>query len=140
MPLVRISRPKVAVAAKEPRPGDSKAHRKFVASLPCCIPDCGARPSDPHHLMGDLKPGMGLKAEDRWCVPLCAAKHHVPGVHAHGNDLVYLMERGMDGKTLATELWRISQKHGAGTVDAEEAAIRLLERMYWKARQMQSAI
>lgn len=50
----------------------SEAWRRAVASLPCvvCMRE-GAQAAHPNH----RGKGMGLKAPDAWCVPLCPDCH-----------------------------------------------------------------
>lgn len=51
----------------------SEKYLSFIRSLPCCM--CGSQsPNDPHH-EGLHAGGMGLKAPDSHCVPLCRSCH-----------------------------------------------------------------
>jgi hypothetical protein len=70
-------RSKKHVSSQERREGNSAAHKHAICSLPCCV--CGrAPPVDPHHLKsGPAKAerGIGMKATDRFLVPLCRICH-----------------------------------------------------------------
>lgn len=73
----RAERSKKRVSAQQRREGNNDAHRAIIKQLPCCI--CLKRPpNDGHHLKsGDAQRerGMGMRATDRWLVPLCRAHH-----------------------------------------------------------------
>ncbi len=59
-------------------PVRSKKWRQYVASLPCV--GCGIEGySQAAHVRGL---GLGIKASDHECVPLCCARPGVPGCHA----------------------------------------------------------
>lgn len=52
----------------------SKPHRKFIASLPCCV--CGLEGStQAAHIRYENGGGMGLKPCDSYCLPLCVDCH-----------------------------------------------------------------
>lgn len=52
----------------------SEAWRRAVASLPCvcCGREGQTQAAHPNH----IGKGMGIKASDAWCVPLCADRCH----------------------------------------------------------------
>ena len=55
------------------KPLRSKRYRLFVASKPCCMPNCGSRYGViPHH---SETGGMSTKCGDDLCVPLCFFCH-----------------------------------------------------------------
>lgn len=60
------------------REGNDSKHRRFVPTLPCCV--CGSMFCvEGHHLKQDThERGMGMKATDRFLVPLCGGPlgHH----------------------------------------------------------------
>ena len=61
----------------------SEPHRRFVASLPCCI--CGGRDVQAHHLLCAPEPkAKSLKPSDGWCVPVCVGHH--AWVHSLGRE------------------------------------------------------
>jgi hypothetical protein len=90
------------------RPGDSRAHLKWIATLPCLvtgITPCG----DAHHLLGNmdgLPKGMSRKNEDRWAIPVTNQIHRE--AHAAGDDEAYFRARGFDVRAIASALWRVS--------------------------------
>lgn len=55
----------------------SRAHRRFVASQPCCVPGCGRRRDIHAHHHRKLRNGggTGLKPCDAACVPFCEEHH-----------------------------------------------------------------
>jgi hypothetical protein len=59
------------------RVGNDDRHRRLVRQLPCTL--CGDTGDiDPHHLKSGLakvERGVGMKATDRWLVPLCRICH-----------------------------------------------------------------
>ncbi len=89
----------------------SKKHRQLVASHGCCIPGCSRQPVDAHHLR--IGHGMGMKAGDEWCVPLCRF-HHTHGgnecVHHVGSkhELEWFADRGIDAIALAKSFYEAS--------------------------------
>jgi hypothetical protein len=105
----------------EPRPppkvreGEDASHRAMVSRLPCIV--CGVEEPrvnvDPHHLQRSVpkdQRGMGLRAVDKYTVPLCrdvaAQSMHHDEVESGGDDEAWLAERGIQGRDVAAELWR----------------------------------
>lgn len=90
------------------RPGDSRAHLAWIATLPCIV--TGTEPcADAHHLLGNmdgLPKGMSRKNEDRWAVPVINAIHRE--AHAAGDDEAYFRSKGLDARAIAAALWRVS--------------------------------
>jgi hypothetical protein len=82
----------------------SREHITLVSMLPSCI--SGLRPCDPHHLRVKEERGVGLRATDRWCVPLTREEHRL--VHTVGSRLEedWFAERGVDARKLAEDLWK----------------------------------
>jgi hypothetical protein len=89
--------------ARDRREGMSREHVRLVAMLPSCI--SGLRPCDPHHLRVKEERGVGLRATDRWCVPLTREEHRL--VHTVGSrkEEEWFQQRGVDPRALATLLW-----------------------------------
>lgn len=60
--------------------GEDDAYREWVRTQPCCAPcaPSGCWPNIEAHHAGSS--GMGQRAHDHTCIPLCSA-HHVPGLH-----------------------------------------------------------
>jgi hypothetical protein len=90
--------------ARDKREGMSREHITLVSMLPSCI--SGLRPCDPHHLRVKEERGVGLRATDRWCVPLTREEHRL--VHTVGSRLEedWFAERGVDARKLAEDLWK----------------------------------
>lgn len=115
-------------ARKKPvRDGMSQKHLAFLRSLPCCV--CGSvHLVHAHHLLRTGEHGMGMKSPDRFAIPLCSAFSYAPGngchqdLHAAGDEEAYLASKGIDGRSLAASLWRVTGDR--------EAALTIL----WKAR------
>ena len=62
--------------AAEPDERDHPKHRAWIKKQRCAIDDgeCGGV-VDPHHVRNGTDGGMGLKPNDKWCVPLCRWHH-----------------------------------------------------------------
>jgi len=58
---------------RQPRIKDEK-HRKFVASLPCCVSGVSGQTQAAHVKTGALC-GMGMKPSDAYIVPLSCREH-----------------------------------------------------------------
>jgi hypothetical protein len=100
----RIAR-EVPRAAPRLRPGMSAGHLAFIRRLPCCV--CGREPGgEAHHLLRVEGRGMGMKAADRWAVPLCRVHHQ--SLHDKGGEEAWFAARGIDARALAERLWRVS--------------------------------
>lgn len=98
--------------AAHKRAGNSTAHRRFVAQLPCCI--TGKREAvHAHHLKSgpaSEERGVGMKATDKWLVPLHWEKHLL-GVELRGSrrEIEWFHEQGIaDPHKLAAELAEVS--------------------------------
>lgn len=104
-------RPPPRIAREVPRPeprqreGMSSAHLAFIRRLPCCI--CHREPAgEAHHLLRVEGRGMGLKAADRWTVPLCREHHET--LHRFGGEEAWFADRGVDARALARRLWGVT--------------------------------
>jgi len=95
---------------KKPR---SEKHRRFIASLPCCV--CKDDAVQCAHIRSNTGGGMGLKPGDNWCVPLCCSCHAEQG---RIGERIFWRGRLNLAKHLALFLW----KH-TGDIDVGEAAI-----------------
>lgn len=121
----RIPRETVSWQRKT-RPGDSRQHTRWIKTLPCVV--CGAPADDPHHLLGNMDgspKGMGMKNEDRWTVPVCRKDHNA--AHSTGNDEAWFAGLGIDARSLASALWRVTGDDEAG------------QRVVFRARQGRNA-
>ncbi len=89
----RAERRAVRPHPKPSKPSRSRSYLAFVRPLPCC--HCHASgPSDPHH-WGER--GVGQKAADFSCVPLCRVchdfftdKNHLPGLSIKETHILFL--------------------------------------------------
>lgn len=84
----------------------SPAHLALIRKLPSCL--SGKKPCDPHHLRVANERGIGLKATDRWAVPMTRAEHEE--VHRVGSrkEEEWFLARGVDIYSLANGLWQQS--------------------------------
>jgi hypothetical protein len=93
--------------AAHKRPGMSAAYLAAIRRLPSCI--TGRTPCEAHHLRCAGGRGVGLKAEDKWALPL-TFQEHVAGVdcvHSVGAKLEFkwFQDRGVNCLDLAVALW-----------------------------------
>jgi hypothetical protein len=118
--------PRNLPARKKPvREGMSAKHLAFIRSLPCCV--CGSvHLVHAHHLLRTGEHGMGQRSADKYALPLCDKWAPEIGchrkLHVNGDEEAWLASVGIDGRSLAASLWRVSGDR--------EAALTIL----WKAR------
>ena len=90
----------MANSAKKKR--ENEKHRRFIASLPCCVTMLEGS-TQCAHIRHNTGGGVGMKPEDRWCVPLSyqehARQHEMGEVNFWGDSLE-------DAKQLALDLWK----------------------------------
>lgn len=92
---------------RENREGQSDAHRLLIKQLPCCV--CGKGDCDPHHLKITAERGAGLRATDRWLVPLCRAHHDDVERVGSRNENRWFVTHGIASVIdLAAALWAAS--------------------------------
>lgn len=90
------------------REGMSDKHLALIRQLPCtCCPS--TRQIEAHHLKSlaaGKERGTGLKATDRWAVPLCKWQHHAD-IERLGSrrEVEWFAQFGIDPHALATALW-----------------------------------
>lgn len=94
----------------------NKKHLAFVHEHECCLNNAGgcSGPLHAHHL---LRPwsgtrGMGMKAGDENCVPLCMGHH--TALHLRGNENEFFEEMVGSpeyGRQIAQGLWENSPAH-----------------------------
>ena len=92
---------------RELRVGNSNAHLDLIRQLPCTLCERHGE-SDPHHLRfraAAKERGVGMKATDRWSVPVCRRCHDE--IHALGSrrEEGLFRERGFNALALAHALW-----------------------------------
>jgi hypothetical protein len=87
------------------RAGMSHEHLAKIRKLPSCL--SGKGPCDPHHLLIKRERGVGMRATDRWAVPLTRHEHDElhRKVRNETQEEAYFKERGIDCYELANALW-----------------------------------
>jgi len=90
----------------KPKRETDVVHLAYVRGLPCEV--CHRKPSEAHHLLrGPFSRGWGLKAPDRWTIPLCQEHHNA--LHMAGNETEYLSRYCIDGPAAAARYWSESR-------------------------------
>lgn len=102
------------------REGNCEKHKAMIRQLVCCIPGCKhAPPNDPHHLKsGEARGqrGIGMKATDRFCVPLCRRHHDQLENLPSSQEIKWFQDMGLDdAHALADALWRAPRTVSAMT-------------------------
>lgn len=82
----------------------SPAHLALIRQLPSCL--SGKSPCDPHHLRVSNERGIGLKATDRWAVPLIRKEHDECHLVPGRKEEEWFLARGIDVYSLANALWQ----------------------------------
>jgi Protein of unknown function (DUF968) len=90
----------------------SKAHLRFVASLPCLV--CQRTPCDAHHLKFAQLRSLGRKVSDEFTVPLCR-DHHLQ-LHRQGNEAAWWANLKIAPLETAKELWSATLRQEASSV------------------------
>jgi hypothetical protein len=83
----------------------SPAHLALIRQLPSCLSGKGP-PCDPHHLRVPSERGVGLKATDRWAVPLTRVEHEECHTVGSRKEELWFIARGCDVYSLANGLWQ----------------------------------
>jgi hypothetical protein len=95
-------------SAQERREGNSKDHLELVRQLPSCVSGVAGH-CDPHHLRSGpaaQERGVGMKATDRWVVPLMRIEHDELHRISSKLEAEWFRERGVaDVVELANALW-----------------------------------
>lgn len=86
------------------RNGNCSYHLANIRRLPSCL--SGQGPCEAHHLRFGPERGVGMKATDRWAIPLTAIEHRL--VHTVGGKVeeAWFAERGVDCYLVANALWK----------------------------------
>jgi len=103
---------------KKKRQGMSTHHLTLVRQLPCAVCRTYTGTVQAHHLCIKGERGVGMRASDKWAIPLCAECHfqlHQNGSRIHNG---WLRDRGVDGEGLSAALWEVSQKPQTGSLYA----------------------
>lgn len=109
---------KKAKAAHDPRAerqGNNEKHLAAIRKCPCCVPGCNVVGVDVHHLKSAGERGMGLRAPDRWGVPLCRSHHEEVERIGSRNEARWFIDRGIYCLDLAKALWGVRGDAGAMT-------------------------
>lgn len=118
-------RPKAPKHRKTKRRLIDEGHLRMVRQLPCIL---SGRPAEAAHISyGDLdheKPhnAMGIKADDKYVVPLCPELHRLASgaQHNHG-EREWWEQFGVDPVRIALDLWGVGRNH--------EAQFRIVQRV-----------
>ena len=104
-------------SAAEKREGMSEKHLALIRQLPCCV--CQRPSGEAHHLKISAERGMGMRATDKWAVPLCH-EDHINGVERVGsrNEVAWFRKHGVSPLDLAAGLWAVT-----GNLDAMQAVM-----------------
>lgn len=107
---VRPSKQPKTPSSISEREGNSAPHLILVRQMPCCV--ClRSRPLviiDPHHLRSDeaaRERGVGMRATDKWCVPLCRDDHDALHRLSSRREKQFFYDGGIDPFDLAVALW-----------------------------------
>lgn len=116
------------------RDGMSRSHLDKQADCQCL--GCGAEPHSGngivagHHLITGMvaagERGTGIKAKDRWSLPLCFTCHRK--LHALGSDDLFFVPLGIDPRAVASALWSV-----------RDEPVESYRRIVFRARQMAKA-
>ncbi len=91
------------LTAREKRDGMSHEYLAKLRRLPSCI--SWLSPVEAHHLRIKAERGVGMRATDKWALPLTAEEHR--SVHRVGSrrEADWFHKRGIDCYGLAAALW-----------------------------------
>lgn len=98
---------------KDPRQKDG-AHLDFIRGLPCCVCGNNIETQAAHLRFSEARvakdnPGVGQKAHDFWCLPLCGDCHTEQ--HEFGDEREWWVSKGIDPIFLAMALYVHSGDH-----------------------------
>lgn len=98
----------------------SEAHRRFIASLPCCVSGVSGRTQAAHIRKGNGG-GMGYKPGDNFCLPLSVEEH----AKQHATSEVKYWGKNLEAANeLANALWVRTGQY--------EECLKLIDRFRWK--------
>lgn len=102
-------RAKRHVSAQERRSGNSEKHLALIRKMPCCICLKISGKTDPHHLkLGEagLERGLGMRATDKFTVPMCRLHHEGAERVGGRGEAAYFRDHSIpDVLELAHALW-----------------------------------
>lgn len=93
----------------------SPAYLAWIRQQKCVVPGCWGRPCEAHHLLHCPEHrARGLKASDRYVVPLCCGHHRGnDSPHGWGNEQDWAAHHGFDMIATAQFYWQYHQAMGA---------------------------
>lgn len=110
----REERAKKHVSAQQRREGNSEKHLALLRLCPCAI-SLKTPAGEVHHLKQGLAAkdrGMGMRAQDKWGIPLAHDIHMDLESHGSRREYEFLAARGLhDPGGLATDLWNAAPKN-----------------------------
>lgn len=103
--------PRAPVARMGSKREDDETHLGMIRRLHSAVSGTPG-PGDPHHLLraDNLPKGTGRTNEDRYAIPLTRAEHDALHADKKQDEEAWLMERGVDGRSLAKSLWECRGK------------------------------
>lgn len=120
----RVRMPSTAFSIKSKRKirgrQEDPEHLKFIRKLPCLVTGSMNNVEAAHIRYSDASwgktnPGVGRKPDDKWVVPLSAAKHRLdPDAQHNGDERGFWERNGIDPLPIARALWTISGDEEAG--------------------------
>jgi hypothetical protein len=87
------------VLLPKPRRIVDERFRRFVKTFACCV--CGRRPVDPAHIGPK---GIGSKASDYTCIPLCRDHHDAQGSFGLGREHEWAATVGLNIRAVQERL------------------------------------
>ena len=96
--------PRIGKKSKDNGRSRSPAHRAWVRSHRCCVPDCHEVPIQCAHIRTASNAGMGFKPSDAFTVSLCH-EHHA---ESHRGERTFEQKYQIDLMGLAEEFYRAS--------------------------------
>ena len=111
--------PPILDLSKPVKPIRSKAHLDFIRSLPCLLCENQRHPTEAAHVnFSDSAAGKfnakGIKAGDKWVVPLCSEHHRGKTGHHQRGERLWWERQGIDPLEVCEALWAISGNLEAG--------------------------
>ena len=76
----------------------------LIRQLPSCLLGSDP-PNDPHHLRIKAERGMGMRATDRWAIPLSRYEHNLCHCIGSKHEEAWFRSKGVNAIRLANELW-----------------------------------
>jgi hypothetical protein len=100
------------------------AHLEFLRTLPCICCGNDIETQAAHLRFSDarvvkMNAGVGAKADDFFCVPLCGTHHNEQ--HDMGDERTFWKRYGIDPILYALRLWSVTANHEMGCRVVEAA-------------------